>query len=140
MRYTAGTDPRTDDDAVINLTIPIRLRRVGKENRLLFDGADGGNATPDQSLMRLLGQAHRFQDMVLHAEGRSIGALAAEVGITQSYFTRVLRLSFLAPAITRTILDGAQPSHLSAKSLTALSSDLAKDWTVQAAQLGIANL
>ena len=137
---TAGTDSRTDDDAVISLTIPIQLRRVGKENRLLVAGADGVQAAPDPSVMRLLGQAHRFQDMVLHAEGRSIGALAAEVGITQSYFTRVLRLSFLAPAIARTILDGAQPSHLSAKSLTVLSSDLAKDWAAQAAQLGIADL
>jgi site-specific DNA recombinase len=133
----AGTDPATDEDAVISLTIPIQLRRVGKENRLLIDGADGARIAPDPSLARLLGQAHRFQDMVLRGAGRSIGDLAAEVGITQSYFTRVLRLSFLAPAIARTILDGAQPSHLSAKSLTAVSPDLAKDWTAQANQLGI---
>ena len=40
--------------------------------------------------------------------------LAAEVGVSGSYFTRVFRLNFLAPEITKAILQGRQPPEFSA--------------------------
>src|SRR6516225_8917778 len=41
-------------------------------------------------------------------------ALAKQEGVSPSYFTRLVRLSYLAPDITQAILDGRQPSHLTA--------------------------
>ncbi len=43
--------------------------------------------------------------------------LAAEAGVGSSYFTRILRLSFLAPDITKMILRDRQPIGLTARQL-----------------------
>ena len=54
--------------------------------------------------------------------------------ITPSYFTRIVRLSFLAPNITAAILDGRQPIELSALKLSLAS--LPKEWSEQRRELG----
>jgi site-specific DNA recombinase len=127
----------SNDTPFVILSIPARLRRSGKEMRLLIEGAAGGpKRAPDRSLLRLLADAHRFHKMVMQQQGRSITDLAREAGIGRSYFTRILRLSFLSPAIVRAILDGRLPSQLTAKHLTR-NSRLANNWPSQAAQLGI---
>ncbi len=106
--------------------------------RLLIAGSgDDLHKSPDRSLLRLLGQAYRFQDMAMRGNGRSIGALAEEAGVSPSYFTRVLKLSFLSPKLIRAILEGRQPSKLNGKLLTRQSGQLARDWALQADQLGI---
>jgi site-specific DNA recombinase len=126
-----------DDMPFVMLSIPARLRRTGKEMRLVIEGFTGGpQRSPDRSLLRLLADAHRFQKMVMQQQGRSITDLAREAGIGRSYFTRILRLNFLAPEIVTAILDGRQPSQLTAKHLTR-NSRLANDWPSQAAQRGI---
>lgn len=48
---------------------------------------------------------------------RPVAALAAEAGVGASYFTRVLRLSFLAPEVVQAILNDRHPIDLSAKRL-----------------------
>jgi hypothetical protein len=63
--------------------------------------------------------------------------LADDAGVSPSYFTRVLRLSFLAPDIVSAILSGRQPPQLTAKHMIS-QSRLAKAWPSQTAQLGIA--
>ncbi len=45
--------------------------------------------------------------------------MAKEFGVSSSYFTRMLRVSFLAPGITRAILQGRQPLGLTASKLIA---------------------
>ena len=46
-----------------------------------------------------------------------MAALAADAGISSSYFTRILRLSFLGPDIVKAILSDKHPIELSAKRL-----------------------
>jgi hypothetical protein len=60
----------------------------------------GKQRDPDHSLHRLLGQAFRYQEMVLRDPGKKLSNLADEAGVGGSYFGRILRLSFLAPDIT----------------------------------------
>ena len=45
--------------------------------------------------------------------------MAQEAGLSSSYVTRMLRLSFLAPDITRAILHGRQPADLNAHKMMA---------------------
>lgn len=52
--------------------------------------------------------------------------LATDAGVSPSYFTRVLRLSFLAPDIAMPILDGRRPINLFAKQFLGMS-DLPAD-------------
>jgi len=106
------------DEPVITLTVPARLKRTGMETRLLIDGG-GGNSrrNPDHSLHRLIARACRYNDMVMCSSGKTISQLATEAGVVRSYFTRILRLSFLAPDIVKAILHDRHPIELTAKRL-----------------------
>lgn len=116
-------------DATVVLPIPARLKRTGMEMRLIIDGVTTEDGTPNAALMRLLGQAHRYQQIFLRG-GQSISDMATEVGVARSFFTRVLRLSFLDPNITRAILAGRQPIGITTKSMTA-DSRLPLRWSDQ---------
>ena len=61
--------------------------------------------------------------------------LAAEVGVSPSYFTCLFRLSFLSPEIVQAILHGRQPPGLTANKLK-LAGTLAATWSDQRRQLG----
>ena len=58
-------------------------------------------------------------------------------GVSRSYFTRIVRLSYLAPDITQAILDGRQPCDLTADKLLA-HSRLPLAWHKQRTLLGFA--
>src|SRR4029077_8305203 len=47
----------------------------------------------------------RFNTALTQGEGIALGALAQREGVSRSYFTRLVRLSYLAPDITQAILD-----------------------------------
>ena len=119
------------------LSVPATVKRVGMEMKLLIQPEAGAaRRQPDRSLMRLLGQARRFNDLVMSGKGATITELAATVGVSPSYFTRVFRLSFLAPEITRTILHGRQPLELTANTLIR-GGKLPSAWSVQRQRLGL---
>ena len=109
---------------------------MARETRLLIDGG-GGNSrrNPDHSLHRLLARAYRYNDMVMRSGGKTMTQLAAEAGVVRSYFTRILRLSFLAPDIVKVILRDRHPIELSAKRL-ANELRLPIAWDEQRALLG----
>lgn len=69
------------------------------------------------------------------SDGNSIRHLAAEAGLSRSYFTRVLRLSFLAPNIAKAIVLGRQPPELTANKLMQ-AGRLSHDWPEQRRSLG----
>jgi hypothetical protein len=73
--------------------------------------------------------------MIMQNSDMSVSDLAAEAGVTQSYFTRVFRLSFLAPKITASILQGSQPAELTANKLKQVCT-LSPRWPDQHRQLG----
>jgi hypothetical protein len=64
-------------------------------------------------------------------------ALAKQEGVSPSYFTRLVRLSYLAPDIIQAILDGRQPRDLSADKPLA-HSRLPLSWNEQRTALGFA--
>ena len=127
-----------NEEPTITITVAARHKRVGMETKLLIEGAEGGGArrTPDRSLLRLLGQSHRYNVMVMNNRGRTIAELAAEAGVGGSYFTRILRLSFLAPAVVKTILRDRHPLELTAKRLAG-DTRLPIAWQEQRARLEI---
>ena len=85
-------------------------------------------------MLGLLAQAQRFNAMILRGDGKSIGELAAEASVSSSYFTRVLRLSFLAPDVVRAIMHHEHPSELTARRLS-LKVALPNSWSRQKAML-----
>ena len=63
------------------------------------------------------------------------GELARHEKLNRSYYSRVVRLAYLAPDITRAILEGRQPPGLSAARLIE-HSGLPVTWPEQRKALG----
>jgi len=126
-----------NDDEIELLSVPVRLRRSGREIRMVIDGPDPFAAKPDARLIRLLLRARRFNATLAQGEGVSFAALAEREGVSRSYFTRLVRLSYLAPDITQAILDGQQPRDLTAEKLLE-HSRLPLAWHDQRTALGFA--
>jgi site-specific DNA recombinase len=103
------------DQETLILSVPARLHRAGMEIRMLIDGTDPFAAVkPDARLIKLLVRAHRLNTTLVQSEDVAFAALAMREGVSRSYFTRVVRLSYLAPDITQAILEGRQPRDLTA--------------------------
>jgi hypothetical protein len=127
-----------DIQPALDLVVPASLKRVGMETKLLIDGAGGGpRAVPDRSMLRLLALAHRYREMMLEAQGRTIRDLAREAGVGGTYFSRVVRLGFLAPDVVKAVLQDRHPLELTAQKLS-LHTKLPNAWRDQISALGIA--
>jgi len=137
-RVVDTSRPPVESQPVLTLTVPVSLKRAGIETRLLIDGPGATARTRvDRSLHRRLAQAHRYRDMVMRNGNASMNDLALEAGVVGSYFTRILRLSFLAPDIVTTILRDQHPVDLTANRL-ANDIRLPLAWDAQRAALGMA--
>jgi hypothetical protein len=87
-------------------------------------------------LIKLLIRARRFNASLAGSDGVPFAALAKQEGVSPSYFTRLVRLSYLAPDITRAILDGRQRGLTADKLL--VQSRLPLAWHDQRTLLGFA--
>jgi DNA invertase Pin-like site-specific DNA recombinase len=125
---------RGSDDAVI-LATPARLKRVGREMRMLVDGSDDQRSA-DPSLLRILARAHDVQGRLSQNTKLTVHDIAREEGVTAAYLFNLLRLPWLAPDITTAIINGRQPHQLTAKVLMNKASRLPADWGAQRALLG----
>jgi site-specific DNA recombinase len=133
---TAVTPSRREETVI--LSVPARLRRAGMEIRMLIDRTDPfAVVKPDPRLIKLLVRACRFNATLVQSDGVAFAALALREGVSRSYFTRVVRLSYLAPDITQAILEGSQPRDLTAEKLLA-HSRLPLAWHDQRTALGFA--
>src|SRR5439155_25931316 len=125
-----------NDEETELLSLPVRLRRAGREIRMVIDGIDRlVTAKPNARLVKLLLRARRFNAALTQAEGIAFAVLAQRQGVSRSYFTRLVRLSYLAPDITQAILDGRQPRDLTPEKLLA-HSRLPLAWHDQRIVLG----
>jgi DNA invertase Pin-like site-specific DNA recombinase len=125
------------NDEVELLSVPVRLRRSGQDIKMVINRTDSFAAKPDARLVRLLLRARRFNTTLAQGEGVPFAALAEREGVSRSYFTRLVRLSYLAPDITQAILDGRQPPDLTAEKLLE-HSRLPLAWHDQRTMLGFA--
>jgi len=130
--------PSASEDETQIVSVPIRLRRAGRATKMLIAGTNPfATAKPDARLVKLLIRARRFNAALVGSDGVPFAALAKREGVSPSYFTRLVRLSYLAPDITEAILDGRQPRDLTADKLLA-HSRLPLGWREQKAVLGFA--
>ena len=130
--------PSASDDETQILSVPIRLQRAGRVITMRIDGTDPfATAKPDARLIKLLIRARRFNTALVGSDSLPFAALAKREGVSPSYFTRLVRLSYLAPDIAQAILDGRQPRDLTADKLLA-HSRLPLAWHEQRSVLGFA--
>ena len=118
LDVAAAPSQGVKDDETEILSVPVRLRRAGREIRMVIDSTNPfAGAKPDARLIKLLLRARRFNAALTQGEGIAFAALTEREGVSRSYFTRLVRLSYLAPDITQAILDGRQPRDLTPEKL-----------------------
>src|SRR5205823_1379340 len=87
-----------NDEETELLSIPEGLRRSGRELRMVIDGIDPfATAKPNARLVKLLLRASRFTAALTQGDAIAFAAPARREVVGRSYFTRLVRLSYLAP-------------------------------------------
>ncbi len=126
-------DRKSDD--VVTLVASARLKRVGREMRMLVENSDDHRAA-DPSLLRIIARAHDIQARLIQNTKLTVHDIAREERVSAAYIYNLLRLPWLAPDITTAIVNGRQPQQLNAKTLMQQASQLPTDWVEQRTQLG----
>jgi DNA invertase Pin-like site-specific DNA recombinase len=124
-----------DADDVVTLVTPARLKRVGREMRMLIENSDDQTAA-DPSLLRIIARAHDIQERLIRNTEMTVHDIAREEHVSAAYIYNLLRLPWLAPDITTAIVNGRQPQQLNAMILMRRASRLPADWAEQRMQLG----
>ncbi|WP_457107648.1 hypothetical protein [Methylobacterium sp. P5_C11] len=107
------TEGSTAAELPLRLPVPVGMKRVGMKMRVMLPGEAAG-PDPDASLGRLLGRAHRIRQRLTGDTPMLIDEVARAEGLTRSYTTRLLRLSYLAPGITARLIAGDHPPEAKA--------------------------
>ena len=94
------------------------------------------SARKDGGMIKLLVRAHEVRK-VFDADSLSLAGLAAKCSYNVDYCTVLLKLSYLAPDITASILDGRHPEELTRQRLARIRR-LPFDWEEQRELLGFA--
>ena len=121
-------------DELIELTVPMLLKRRGVEAKLILS-APNRNRAPDESLRALLVQAHHWFDQIATGEIGSVREIARSTGVDASDISRTMQLALLAPDIGEAIMAGRQPTELTARRLKRIGT-LPLAWDRQRRLLG----
>ena len=137
LRWILFRETQSDTDGhFVTLTIPARLKRAGKDMKIVVEDRSDP-ATPDAGLVRVLVRAHVIRDRLLQDKSRTLDEIAKSEGMVASYATRLFRLTLLAPNIVSAILGGKHPPELTARKLMD-DTRLPLDWNEQRQTLGFA--
>jgi hypothetical protein len=109
-------------DGSLTVTVPICIKRRGL--RKVVTVPDGGveprpwDSTPTP-LQLALARGHRWLAMLESGEVKSMKEIARREGVDDSYVSRMVNLTTLAPDIFAAILDEALPSEITLFELAA---------------------
>jgi hypothetical protein len=125
------------DRKTLTVSIPYSSQKHRSGKQIVTP--DGSDWTPsarvDSALVQAIVRAHRWREMLESGQHGTAADLAKEEKVNDSYLSRVLRLTLLAPDIVEVILDGRQPRRLELK---ALLKPLPAAWEDQRKALGFA--
>ena len=120
--------------AVVSVSVSF-LQRGGRKQILSPPGAAPWSPAPrvDGALVKAVVRAHRWRHMLESGEYSSSADLAKAEKVNDSYLSRILRLTLIAPDIIEAILSGRQPRTLQ---LDDLLKPLPAAWDRQRSELG----
>ncbi|HEY0915021.1 MAG TPA: recombinase family protein [Solimonas sp.] len=120
----------------LDRTFPLQMKRRGVELRLVISGAEPG-VQIDPSLLKAIGRAMRWWDLLTTGQVESAVQIAKMEGFTPRYVQRLLPLALLAPDIVEDVVAGRHPPELVSGPLTH-GIDLPLRWQDQRLALGMA--
>lgn len=111
-----GRPSLSKDGRTMTVHIPITLRHQGGRKQVVTPaGATPWVPTPsrvDNTMVKAIVRAHRWRDMLESGRYATVRDLARAETINESYLSRILRLTLLAPTIIEAILEGRQSQAL----------------------------
>jgi hypothetical protein len=110
-------------DGSLTVTVPIRIKRRGLRKTITLPDGDSGQSrswdvTPTP-LQLALGRGHRWLAMLESGEVKSMKEIARREGVNDSYVSRMVNLTTLAPDIVAAILDETLPPEVTLFALAA---------------------
>jgi hypothetical protein len=134
---TAISATVSKDGRTATISVPVSfLQRCGRKQILSPPGVSPWSPTPriDTALVKAIVRAHRWRQMLESGEYTCSAELAKAEKVNDSYLSRILRLTLIAPDITEAILTGQQQSTLQ---LDKLLKPLPAAWDQQRALLRV---
>jgi hypothetical protein len=131
MALAALAVPRSPLVVDVDLVVPCRMFRRAREVRLAIAPGNADDAPArDPALIKLVTKAWFARKALMEGDGVSLQELAAVEGCEPGYFTVLLKLGFLDPAIVAAVLNSTQPERLTRQQL-ARFRNLPMDWKGQ---------
>ncbi len=115
----------------ILIEVPVRFRRRGVEAKLIVLDQQRTSAEPDVALVRALARAHEWFGRIVTGEASGLSDIARAERLGRTYVSSSIYLAFLAPDITKAILEGRQSTELTAKRLISSGLQMPLLWAHQ---------
>jgi hypothetical protein len=116
IKAAGEADVVVASDGSLNVTFPIKITRRGRRKAVMLpDGTDfhprdwDGEPTPIQVA---LARGHRWLAMLESGQVKNLTEIGTLEGIDNSYVSRMVNLTSLAPDIVAAILDDTLPNHV----------------------------
>ncbi|MEO5334564.1 MAG: hypothetical protein H7839_21320 [Magnetococcus sp. YQC-5] len=106
-----------EDGNILVVHIPMQLKRSRARTQITLPPGMETAPPPDETLAKLVAKAHRWLKLIESGQFKTMKALAEKENVDNSYLSKVLRLTLLAPDIVRAILDGRQPAVMTWREL-----------------------
>ena len=122
----------------VTVVVPLKIRPWGGRKAII--APDGTSLSPgfalsgailtrgDPALVKALARAHRWRRVLEAGEHGTVRELAKAERVNETYISRALRLTLLAPDMVEAILDGRQPEGMT---LPGLMEGVAVEWEGQ---------
>lgn len=123
------------DQLPVTILIPTEHKQYGHEHRLRLEPTAVASSAPDRKLVELLGRSVAARD--------ELASLSDEENVAMPvtrlrHLQRMARLSYLDPAIIRSVLNGTQPRKMLARELWR-TAELPLEWAGQRTMLGLSS-
>jgi hypothetical protein len=120
----------------VTVRVPMTFRKRGGRKQVIAPDGHPSWAPPrariDNAMVKALARAFRWRRMLETGAAATVREIAAAEKINESYVSRVLRLTLLAPKIVEAIPDGRQAPEMT---LPVLMGPFPVEWDRQRATL-----
>jgi len=130
----AGCNLVSVDAARSGLMLIATTMKGGLGGRQMVPHGSPVSTRVNRSLVKAIARAHDLRHRIERNGDIGLHDLAKEDGCSRPYVSSMIRLAYLAPAITQAILDGTQPPHLTLADL--MQRDIPINWAEQSRAFG----
>lgn len=128
-----------NDGGTVTVRVPISIRKRGGRKLVLAPNGASVTYAPvgrhiDNAMVKAVARAFRWREMLESGTHATIREIAVAEKINESYVSRILRLTLLAPDIVESIVEARQPPAIT---LPILTKRFPPVWSIQRSAFNI---